>query len=142
MQTIANRSKYRSAILIALLLTMLLLASCVWIPFQMHGGVDLAAFKQLARTEPCADIRNQLFLIDDQLVFWDVAGNCADASYSQTLYRSSPDQVLCAAHDSIAGPMTNCQDEQYRALFDTITANLDQPDLGLGSQHTVQSVPF
>jgi hypothetical protein len=125
-----------------LLLTILLLANCVWIPFQMQSGIDLAAFKQLARNEPCADIRNHLFLIDDQLVFWDVAGNCADASYSQTLYGSSPDQTLCTLHDSIAGPMTSCQDERYRELFDIIAANLDQPDLGLGSDHAVQSVPF
>ena len=142
MQTIANRSKYRSAILIAFLLTMLFLTRCVWIPFQRQSGIDLTAFEQLARNEPCADIRNQLFLIDDQLVFWDVAGNCADASYSQTLYSSSPDQMLCTAHDSIAGPMTSCQDGRYQELFDTIMANLDQPDLGLGSEHTVQSIPF
>ena len=71
-----------------------------------------------------------------------MAGNCADASYSEMLYGSTPDQVLCSLYDSIAGPMKNCQHEQYRAMFDTITANLDKPDLGLGPDHTVQPVPF
>jgi hypothetical protein len=107
------------------------------------SAVDLAPFKEMATNSPCADIRNRLFLIDDQLVFWDVAGNCADASYSETLYYgSSPDQVLCSFHDSIAGPMKDCEDEQYQELFDTITENRDAPDLGLGEAHTVQTVPF
>ena len=90
----------------------------------------------------CADIRNRLFLIDDQWVFWDQAGNCADASYAETLYGSSPDEVLCNAHDSIAGPMKHCTDPQHLDLFNTITAHLDQPDLGLGSDHTVEPIPF
>jgi len=96
----------------------------------------------MARASPCADIRNRLFLIDDRLVFSDIAGNCADAAYSQTRYGSTPDEVLCSCHDSIAGPMRSCQDEQYQDLFDTMTANLDKPDLGLGSEHTVQPLPF
>jgi hypothetical protein len=96
----------------------------------------------MARAGGCADIRNRLFFIDDQLVFWDRAGNCADAAYGETLYGSTPDQVLCIAHDSIAGPVKNCRDERYQDMFDTITANLGKSDLGLGSGHTVQAVPF
>ncbi len=90
----------------------------------------------------CADIHNRLFLIDDQLVFWDIAGNCADASYSQILFGSTPDEILCRLNDSIAGPMKSCDDESYQEMFDTITANLDQPDLGLGEAHTVEAVSF
>ncbi len=105
------------------------------------GAVNLAPFKELARTSSCADIRNRLFVIDNQLVFWDVAGNCADASYSQMLYGSTPDQMLCIFHDSIAGPKRSCQDERYKGIFDTITANLNKADLGLGPGHTVQPVP-
>ena len=145
MQTIAHRSRRRAAILITLLLTTLLLTGCAVL--REHFGssssaIDLAPFKERARASGCADIRNRLFVIDDQLVFWDVAGNCADASYAQTLYGSTPDQVLCVLHDSIAGPVKECQDAQYQAMFDTITANLDQPDLGLGAGHTVRPVRF
>jgi hypothetical protein len=142
MRTRVHRSRCYVAIQMPLLATVLLLASCVWIPFKSQSAIDLEPFQQLASAGQCADIRNQLFLIDDQLVFWDQAGSCADASYSQTLFGSTPDQILCIAHDSIAGPMTSCQDERYQDLFDTITANLDKPDLGLGSEHTVQQMPF
>jgi hypothetical protein len=145
MQTTAYRSRRHAAILITLLPAALLLAGCAVL--REHFGssssaIDLAPFKERARASGCADIRNRLFLIDDQYVFWDVAGNCADASYGETLYGSTPDQVLCVLHDSIAGPMKECQDERYRAMFDTITANLDKPDLGLGPERTVRPVRF
>jgi hypothetical protein len=123
-------------------MALFLLTGCSFFSFgRESSAVDLAPFKEMANNGICADIRNRLFLIDGQLVFWDVAGNCADASYSETLYGSSPDQVLCSFHDSIAGPMKDCEEEQYQELFDTITENLDAPDLGLGEAHTVQTVP-
>jgi hypothetical protein len=96
----------------------------------------------MARAGGCNDIRNRLFLIDDELVFWDIAGNCSDGAYSEQLYGSTPAQLLCVFHDSIAGPVKKCLDERYRAMFDTITANLSKSDLGLGPGHTVQPVPF
>jgi hypothetical protein len=142
MQTTAHRSRPITRI-IALPVISLLLAGCIFFgPVKRHHAVDLAPFKDMAKTASCADTHNHLFLIDDQFVFWDIAGSCADAAYSQTLYARTPDQVLCTYHDSIAGPMKDCQDEQYRAMFDTITANLDQPGLGLGPDHTVQPVSF
>ncbi len=106
------------------------------------SAIDLALFKKMASSGGCNDIRNRLFLIDDQLVFWDIAGNCADASYAEMLYGSTPDQALCILHDSIAGPVKRCQDQRYQDTFNTITANLDKPNLGLGTGHTVQPVPF
>jgi hypothetical protein len=106
------------------------------------GAVDLAPFKAKARSGQCNDIRNRLFLIDDRLVFSDVAGNCADASYAQSLYGSTPDQVLCVSHDSIAGPVKKCSDERYQDIFNTMIANLSKTDLGLAPQHSVQPVPF
>ena len=125
-----------------LLIALLLLASCAGNAIEPRSSVDLAPFQKMAGLGPCADTRNRLFLIDDQWVFWDSAGNCADAAYSETLYGRTPDQILCVLHDSIAGPIKNCQDERYQDLFDTMTANLDKPDLGLGSEHTVRPVPF
>jgi hypothetical protein len=143
MQIITDRSRSYAAILMTILPTaLLLLASCAGSSTGPRSAVDLAPFKKMARAGGCADVRNRLFLIDDQLVFWDRAGNCADAAYGETLYGSTPDQVLCDSHDSIAGPMKNCADERYRDTFDTMTANLDKRDLGLGPGHTVQPVPF
>ena len=137
-QTLAGRSgRYAVALVALLMATLPLLASC-----QPDSAVELAPFKEMARAGGCADIRNHLFLIDDQLVFWDRAGNCADAAYGQTLYGSTPDQALCTLHDSIAGPVKKCEDAQYQEMFDTMTGNLDKPDLGLGSGHTVQAVRF
>ena len=143
MQTITNRSRNRVAALAALLpAALLLLASCAGSSAKPPGAVDLAPFKKAARTAGCADTRNRLFLIDNELVFWDRAGACADAAYAETLYGSSPDQVLCDLHDSIAGPVKKCPDERYQDTFETITINLDQPDLGLGPKHTVQPISF
>lgn len=143
MQRIAHRFRNHAAILIAFLpIVLLLLASCAGSSAQPQGAVDLAPFKKMAKDAGCADTRNNLFLIDGQLVLWDRAGNCADAAYGETLYGSTPDQVLCDFHDSIAGPVKNCVDARYQDTFDTITTNLDKPDLGLGSKHTVRPVNF
>ena len=144
MQTKANRSRSHTPILMALLpATLLLLAGWTCHSTESRStAVDLAPFKTMAKAGACADIRNRLFLIDDQWVFWDREGTCADAGYGETLYGSTPGEVLCDFHDSIAGPMKNCEGEGYLVMFDTMTANLDKPDLGLGSGHTVQSVPF
>ena len=143
MQTKAHRSRGHATILMTLLpAALLLLASYACHSIKPRSTLDLTPFKAMARTGQCADIRNRLFLIDNQMVFWDRAGNCADAAYSETLYGSSPDQVLCVSHDSIAGPMKSCQDELHQNVFDTITANHDQADLGLGPEHTVLPVPF
>ncbi len=106
------------------------------------SAFDLAPFKAMARSASCADITNRLFLIDGKLVFWDIEGNCADGAYAHTLFGGTVDDVLCDSHDSIAGPVGSCQDDAYREMFDTIVANLDKPDLGLGSEHTVEEIPF
>jgi hypothetical protein len=103
-------------------------------------AVDLSPFRDLARTSECADIKNRLFLIDGLLVLWDRQGNCPDASYLIRLSGGTTDNVLCELRDSIAGPMKECKDDQYVEMFETITANLDQPDLGLGSGHSVVPV--
>src|ERR1051325_7233207 len=139
MRTIADLARRRAVVLIALLLMALFVRAVrAGNANEPRGGVDLTAFKAMAKGRPCVDIRNRLFVIDDQLVFWEGAGQCADASYGQTLYGSALDQVLCSANDSIAGPMKTSRDEQYRAMFVTMTTNLDKPDLGLGPEHRVQ----
>ena len=89
----------------------------------------------------CAATRNRLFVIDQKMVFSDIADlGCADASWSRVLYGATPREVLCSSADSIAGPRTSCVDDASRALFDIILKNLDQPDLGLGREHKVETL--
>jgi hypothetical protein len=105
--------------------------------------VNLDPFKDLARAADCADVRNRLFLIDGHLVFWDRESTCKDAAYAQVLFGRTVERLICEAHDSIAGPVRACHDGgPYRAMFETMIENLDQPALGLGSGHTVSAIEF
>lgn len=108
---------------------------------EPNGAVPVTAdFIARAQEASCADQRNRLFMIDKRMVFWDRAGSCADNAYGRTLFGATPQTVLCSVADSIAGPQTSCNDEQVRALFNTILANLDKSDLGLGSGHQVEAI--
>ncbi|TFW27314.1 protease complex subunit PrcB family protein [Massilia horti] len=100
-----------------------------------------AQFIKMAQEQNCSDVKNHLFVIDGKQMFWDVAGKCADASYTRVLFGSSPQQTLCSVSDSIAGPRTLCADDKSRELFDTIQKNLDKADLGL-TGHKVERVAF
>jgi hypothetical protein len=115
---------------------------CGGAPTEPTPGFDLAPFKEMARRATCAGQRNRLFLIDRMLVFWDRADRCPDFSYQQTLYGETVDDVLCIYHDSIAGPVKTCQDSRYAGLFETVITSLDKPNLGLGSDHQVEPIPF
>jgi len=110
---------------------------------EPNGGVPaVSEFIKAAQEEACADQKNRLYLIDGKYVFWDRAGNCADNAYSQRLFGAQPQTVLCQAGDSIAGPRTFCTDDKPRPMFETIQANLDKPDLGLGAGHKVEPIAF
>ena len=110
---------------------------------SFYPCLGLEPFKGLARrATSCVDIKNHLFLIDREMVLWDTAGSCPDNSYSVTLFGKTPDKILCNSRDSIAGPVRTCNDETKKALFDTILENLSAPDLGLGTEHTVEVVLF
>jgi hypothetical protein len=102
--------------------------------------VDKNVFIKMAQGAACSDKLNRLYIIDNAQVFWDVAGNCSDASYSYALYGATPELKRCSAGDSIAGPRTSCADERYRDTFDTIVKNRDKADLGLGSSHKIEVV--
>ena len=81
----------------------------------------LALFKEMARkTRPCTDVTNRLLQIDAQVVLWDTQGRCF----------------------AIAGPVMSCKDVRYQEMFQTIIRNLDKPDLGLGTGHPVEPIPF
>jgi hypothetical protein len=111
-------------------------------PSPNAGALVTTQFVARAQEESCADTRNRLFVIDNKQVFWDRSGNCTDNAYARRLFGATPEALLCASSDSIAGPRTSCSDDKARAMFDIIVKNLDQADLGLGSAHKVEAVPF
>lgn len=109
---------------------------------DLFGRSDLAPFIERAQQASCADVRNRLFVIDEELIFWDQAGTCADATYDRTLFGRTPEDVLCFDRDSVGGPVRDFPDERFRDLFETMIDKLEAPDLGLGAGHTVRPVPI
>jgi hypothetical protein len=97
-------------------------------------------FVALAGSASCANLRNRMFVIDQKQVLWDKAGSCADASYELVLFGADTKKILCSSGDTIAGPKTTCNDEQFRTMFLTISKNLDKADFGLGSTHQIQQL--
>jgi hypothetical protein len=106
--------------------------------------VDTAPFIKLAQADAaCADLRNRLWLIDGKEVFWDRAGSkCPDNNWSQRLYGTTPQAVLCSANDSVGGPQKTCANDTVRALFDTITKAGQSANLGLDASHKVEAIGF
>jgi hypothetical protein len=111
-------------------------------PAGPSAPFSLEPFKSMVRESECSGIRNRLFLIDKELVFWDRVGNCADAMHGYMLYGSTPEDVKCFLQDSIAGPQQGCPEPGYEDMFNTIVRNLDEADLGLGPGHRVEEIPF
>ena len=105
-------------------------------------NLDIGPFIEYAEASDCTDIRNRLFIIDDELVLWDRVGNCADYSYEVQLFLEDLDSLLCETHDSIAGPQTYIYDENYRYLFETILDNIEDENLGLDDSYLVEEVIF
>jgi hypothetical protein len=107
----------------------------------------LHAIEQAQATTSCAEIRNRVFSIqnvaqpEQRFSLLDQAGMCADAGYQQVLFGDEGDNVLCSNADSIAGPRRSCAAAAYTAMFDTILANLDEDDLGLGAGYNVGELP-
>ena len=121
-----------------LVATMLLVASCGDGRNTNQSRIDGNAFIQMAQQATCADIKNKLYVIDQVMVLSDRAGNCPDASFSQVLYGPTINDVYCTNQDSIAGPVKRCDVATFQSIFDTMIANLAQPDLGLGPAHSVE----
>jgi hypothetical protein len=109
-------------------------------PQPVQVSIQSADFVALASGAGCANVRNRMFIIDQQQVFWDKAGTCSDARTVQALYGATPQTLLCSTADSIAGPRTSCNDETARQRFVTISQNLDKADLGLGAGHRVEPI--
>jgi hypothetical protein len=95
----------------------------------------------MAQQAECADKRKDLYVIDNQIVFWAQEGlSCYDASYSYVLFGKNPQEILCRSADSIGGQQKSCENEDYREIFEDILNNLKEKDLGLGSLHSVQQI--
>ncbi|MCC2970712.1 protease complex subunit PrcB family protein [Massilia sp. IC2-476] len=110
---------------------------------EPNGGAPVVSeFIKLAQDASCATTRNNLFVVDGKYVLWDRAGECADNAAALKLMGPTPGAVLCEAADGIAGPRSSCSDDKLLPLFDTMRKNVDKPDLGLGSSHRVDYVPF
>jgi len=105
-------------------------------------SIELDVFRNMASNATCSDISNKLFVIDNQMVFWAIEGNCPDASYEYTLYGINPDEIICKKFDSIAGPQEQCNDKEYQEIFQIIIDNIDTNDLGLGVNHIVSEIYF
>ena len=105
-------------------------------------SIEFDVFKNMARNTTCADITNKLFIIDNQILFWVVEGNCPDASYLYTLFGNNPDEILCKRYDSIAGPQEQCNNDNYRDIFQIIIDNIDADNLGLDATHKVSEISF
>ena len=122
-------------------LAMAMLATGCGIPGNNHGAaMDLAPFRKMADRSECADIQNELWLIDGVMVLWRREGHCHDASYRVELNGKTVDETLCVLHDSIAGPVRRCTDPRYQDMFETMLRNEDKPDLGLGPGHVVTPI--
>jgi len=106
------------------------------------NSIDKDIFINMAKNSQCSDINNRLFLIDDQIVFWRKEGSCSDASYSYTLFGSSPNDILCEKFDSIAGPQEKYYNENYKEIFYNIIENLDDKNLGLDANNKVTEIYF
>jgi hypothetical protein len=116
-----------------LCLAAILVAGCA------AAGIAVKPFQDVARKSPCTQTGNRLYLIDGKSVLWDRAGHCPDNAYEQTWFGATPDEVLCRARDTIAGPRKTC-DPLRSDEFDTMIENLDAPDLGLGGGHKVERI--
>jgi len=141
----------RPIILLVVLIVVVVLAVGVlwWIKSQDENGsvntnaalaIDLTSFKAMAQQANCADKRNDLYVIDNHMVFWAKEGACFDASYSYVLYGKTPQERFCQSADSVVGQMKNCDNQSYQEIFNTILNNKDEKDLGLGILRTIQRI--
>ena len=130
--------------LITIIVVILLISLIYFIFFNNKNEytIELDGFRELALNADCADLSNDLFLINNEMVFWMVEGSCADASYKYTLFGNNPDDILCKEFDTIAGPNIEYFNEDYKELFQIIIDNRYNDDLGLGSDYIVTEILF
>lgn len=99
--------------------------------------VDTSQFIEMAQGAACAGIINAMYLVDGQYVIWYRQGDCADASYSTTLFDARTGEALCSAYDSIAGPVQECNSDADLPLFEELAPS-QRPDMLAG--HTAEVI--
>lgn len=127
----------------ALPLLALFLTGCAGIGQEPDEKPDPSLFIALADQAPCPGNANRLFVIDNRYVYWYRGAACDNQA--QRLYGSTTDNLLCVQVGSDEAASTTCADVSVRALFDTILANRQAADLGLGAGHAVvplQILPY
>jgi hypothetical protein len=135
-------SKYYLLIIIIVVILFISLIYFIFLNGKNEDTIELESFRELARNVVCADLLNNLFLIDNEMVFWMVEGSCADASYKYTLFGKNPDEVLCREFDTIVGPNRECFNECYIEFFQKIIDNRYNNDLGSGLNNKVTKIIF
>jgi hypothetical protein len=104
--------------------------------------INMQPFIKMAKTAVCADQSNNLYSIDDSLVFWRREGkNCYDNSYDYTLFGSDTGAIYCRRHDGFAY-VEIINDSNLIDFFHTIIANLNDAHLGVGASHSIIQVKF
>ena len=98
----------------------------------------LSVITDLIQEVECADERSDLYLIDDEVAVWYREGSCADNAYGINLYDAATGALLCQHFDSIAGPQTRCDSENYQDLFDQLINTDDPTSL---DDYSVEEVP-
>ena len=109
--------KTKLAIIILAIAVILFFIIGIYVTYfsETESIIEMDVFRNIASNATCSDITNELFLINNQMVFWVTEGNCPDASYAYTLFGNNPNEILCKKHDSIAGPQEQCYDEGFIA---------------------------
>jgi hypothetical protein len=108
------------------------------------AGIDVNGFRGLAAQVPCSGGGVRLFAVDGLLVLWDQRGCPGTFGYADALYGTGPKNLLCSWNGPPSDPYCSnstieAPDQtSERALFQTLVANEDAPDLGLGPEHLVQ----
>ncbi len=108
-------------------------------PIPTAQQSNFQKFITMAQAEPCANGRNEVYVIDNIYVLWLHQGTCSDAGYGYTLYGKDPSDILCQLSDSIAGPRESCTKPQYQTLFDVIKQHISDLVFNLPG-HTMVSL--
>jgi hypothetical protein len=111
-------------------------------PTLPDAPFPLEPFQEMARAADCAEIRNDLVLLDGSLVLWHRQGNCADATFAVVIFGASPAEVLCVYADSIGGPTQYCLDPSLEPMLAIIVAHYTERGLGLVPPHVLERIPF
>lgn len=99
---------------------------------------EIAKQIQLAKKEPCADVENKLYLINNRFIYWLRKGNCSDNNFAYYLIGKGLKE-LCSNIETIDGPKTKYT-PGMKELFNKIIAHSEETNLGLNSTYTVKLI--